>query len=105
RELQGFPRHLSIHVGGFVLSKDPLHTVAPVEPASMPGRTVIPFDKDDIETLGFFKVDVLGLGMLTAIRKALELIFEEGVLRQHDDEVFDALDVAPRIPSKDPTVY
>ncbi len=105
RELQGFPRHLSIHVGGFVLSKAPLYTVAPVEPASMPGRTVIPFDKDDIEALGFFKVDVLGLGMLTAIRKALELIFAEGVLRQHDDEIFDALDIAPRIPAEDPAVY
>ncbi len=105
RELQGFPRHLSIHVGGFVLSKDPLYKVAPVEPASMPGRTVIPFDKDDIEALGFFKIDVLGLGMLTAIRKALELIFAEGILRQHDDESFDALDVAPRIPAKDSVVY
>ena len=62
QQLQGFPRHLSIHVGGFVLSKTPLFGVAPIEPASMPGRTVIPWDKDDIEALGFFKVDVLGLG-------------------------------------------
>src|SRR5690606_11160597 len=105
RELQGFPRHLSIHVGGFVLSKTPLYSVAPVEPASMPGRTVIPWDKDDIEALGFFKVDVLGLGMLTAIRKALELIFAEGLLRAYADETFDALDVAPRIPPEDPVVY
>ncbi|WP_438009206.1 DNA polymerase III subunit alpha [Sorangium sp. So ce321] len=72
--LEGFPRHLSIHVGGFVLSSEPLHRVAPVEPARMEGRTVIPWDKDDLDDLGFFKIDVLALGMLTAIRKALALI-------------------------------
>ncbi len=105
KALEGFPRHLSIHVGGFVLSKTPLDGVAPVEPASMPGRTVIPWDKDDLEALGFFKVDVLGLGMLTAIRKALELIFDDGNLKRSPDEAFDALDVAPRIPSEDPAVY
>src|SRR6185503_19469214 len=74
RELEGFPRHLSIHVGGFVLSAGPLHEVAPVEPARLEDRTVVPWDKDDLETLGFFKVDVLGLGMLTAIRKCLALL-------------------------------
>ena len=71
--IQGFPRHLSIHVGGFVLSAEPLVEVAPVEPATMPNRTIIPWDKDDLDTLGFFKVDVLGLGMLTAIRKAMAM--------------------------------
>ena len=60
--IQGFPRHLSIHVGGFVLSAEPLVNVAPVEPATMPNRTVIPWDKDDLDTLGFFKVDVPGAG-------------------------------------------
>jgi DNA polymerase III alpha subunit len=80
-QLQGFPRHLSIHVGGFVLSSRPLQEVAPIEPARMEGRTVIPWDKDDIDALGFFKVDVLGLGMLTAIRKALALIHADGGLR------------------------
>ncbi|MBX3181701.1 MAG: DNA polymerase III subunit alpha [Polyangiaceae bacterium] len=78
--LEGFPRHLSIHVGGFVLSDAPLDQVAPIEPARMEGRTVIPWDKDDLEILGFFKIDVLGLGMLTAIRKALLLIDEDGGL-------------------------
>ncbi|HEU4535909.1 MAG TPA: error-prone DNA polymerase, partial [Polyangiaceae bacterium] len=73
-ELRGMPRHLSIHVGGFVLSAEPLARVAPVEPARMPGRTVIPWDKDDIDALGFFKIDVLGLGILTAVRKAFELL-------------------------------
>ena len=103
--LHGFPRHLSIHVGGFVLSARHLEEVAPVEPGRMPGRTVIPWDKDDIDALGFFKVDVLGLGMLTAIRKALALAFEDGLLRRHPDEPFDPIDVLARIPAEDPSVY
>jgi error-prone DNA polymerase len=78
RELKGLPRHLSIHVGGFVISDGPLIDLVPVEPARMNDRTVIQWDKDDIETLGFVKVDVLGLGMLTAIRKSFELIQQAG---------------------------
>jgi error-prone DNA polymerase len=81
KKLEGYPRHLSIHVGGFVLSAEPLTRVAPVEPARMPGRTVVPWDKDDLDTLGFFKVDVLALGMLTAIRKTLELVTTGGARR------------------------
>jgi len=104
-ELHGFPRHLSIHVGGFVLSARPLEEVAPVEPGRMPGRTVIPWDKDDIDALGFFKVDVLGLGMLTAIRKALAMAFEDGLLRRHGNETFDPIDVLARIPAEEPSVY
>jgi error-prone DNA polymerase len=73
-ELRGFPRHLSQHVGGFVISGEPLHELVPIENAAMPKRTVIQWDKDDLETLGLLKVDVLALGMLTAIRKALALI-------------------------------
>ncbi len=107
QELQGFPRHLSVHVGGFVLSSEPLCHVAPIEPARMPGRTVIPWDKDDIEALGFFKVDVLGLGMLTAVRKCLELIHADGGLRGPDgaSESFDPLEVMARVPPEDPAVY
>jgi error-prone DNA polymerase len=105
REMQGFPRHLSIHVGGFVLSARHLNEVSPIEPARMPGRTVIPWDKDDIDALGFFKVDVLGLGMLTAIRKALALSFADGKLRRSKDEVFDPIEVLARIPAEDPEVY
>lgn len=117
RVLSGFPRHMSVHVGGFVLSKTPLIGVTSVEPATMPGRTVVPWDKDDIEVLGFFKVDVLGLGMLTAIRKALALIYEEGVFRGKDahsrgpalpgksEPEFNPLDVVTRIPSEDRAVY
>ncbi len=73
-ELRGFPRHLSQHVGGFVISGEPLHELVPIENAAMPDRTVIQWDKDDLETLGLLKVDVLALGMLTAIRKSLEFI-------------------------------
>lgn len=73
-QLIGLPRHLSQHVGGFVLTKGPLTRMVPVENASMKDRTVIEWDKDDLDALGLLKVDVLALGMLTAIRKALEFI-------------------------------
>ena len=111
QELAGLPRHMSVHVGGFVLSKTPLTQVSTVEPATMPGRTIVPWDKDDIEVLGFFKVDVLGLGMLTAIRKALALIYEEGVLNDAIDSTagssscFNPLEVVTRVPAEDPAVY
>ena len=69
-EIQGFPRHLSQHVGGFVITEGRLDELAPVENATMEDRTVIPWDKDDIDALGILKVDVLSLGMLTCLRKA-----------------------------------
>ncbi|WP_189405817.1 error-prone DNA polymerase [Alteromonas halophila] len=72
----GFPRHLSQHVGGFVISSGPLYDLVPVENASMEDRTVIQWDKDDLESLGLLKVDVLALGMLTAIQKTFRLIRE-----------------------------
>ena len=87
--LIGFPRHLSQHVGGFVISRGPLAELVPVENAAMPGRTVIQWDKDDLEALGLLKVDVLGLGMLSVIRRALD----EAGLRLED------------IPAEDPGVY
>src|SRR5205085_7777755 len=71
--LRGFPRHLSQHTGGFVISRGPLAELVPVENAAMRERTVIQWDKDDLEALGLLKVDVLALGMLTAIRKCLDL--------------------------------
>ncbi|MFM2119651.1 MAG: error-prone polymerase DnaE, partial [Pseudomonadota bacterium] len=74
RQLIGFPRHLSQHPGGFVLTEGPLSQIVPIENAAMPERTVIQWDKDDIDALGLLKVDVLALGMLTAIRKALDLV-------------------------------
>ncbi len=73
-ELRGFPRHVGIHVGGFVLTDDDLTARVPIEPASMRDRTVIQWDKDDIDAVGFVKVDLLSLGMLTAIRKAFDLV-------------------------------
>ena len=73
-DIIGFPRHLSQHVGGFVISAGPLYELVPVENAAMAERSVIQWDKDDLESLGLLKVDVLALGMLTAIRKAFSLI-------------------------------
>lgn len=94
-ELQGFPRHRSQHVGGFVITEDPLCQVVPIENAAMPDRTVIEWDKDDIEALGMLKVDVLGLGMLTCVRKAFELT------RQSGGPELGLADV----PAEDPAVY
>ena len=74
QELMGFPRHLSQHVGGFVLTRGPLTEVVPIGNAAMDDRTFIEWDKDDIAALGLLKVDVLALGMLTCIRKAFELL-------------------------------
>ena len=74
QEILGFPRHLSQHVGGFVISRGPISNLVPVENASMPDRTVIQWDKEDIEALGLLKVDILALGMLSAIRKTLEIV-------------------------------
>ncbi|HYJ20194.1 MAG TPA: error-prone DNA polymerase, partial [Burkholderiales bacterium] len=73
-ELSGFPRHLSQHVGGFVISRGLLSQLVPTENAAMEDRTVIQWDKDDLEALGLLKVDVLALGMLTAIRMALDMV-------------------------------
>jgi error-prone DNA polymerase len=102
--LQGFPRHLSIHVGGFVLSAAPLTEVAPIEPATMEDRTIIPWNKDDIDTLGFFKVDVLGLGMLTAIRRCLDFVKSapDAPPRLREGGVIERL---AAIPADDPAVY
>jgi error-prone DNA polymerase len=73
-QLVGFPRHLSQHPGGFVISEHPLSTLVPVENAAMKDRTIIQWDKDDIDALGLMKVDVLALGMLSAIRRCLDLL-------------------------------
>ncbi len=73
-ELLGFPRHLSQHVGGFVIARDLLERMVPVENAAMADRTVIQWDKDDLDALGLLKVDCLALGMLSAIRRALAMV-------------------------------
>jgi error-prone DNA polymerase len=73
-ELVGFPRHLSQHPGGFVISEQPLHMLVPVENATMEGRTVVQWDKDDLDAIGLLKVDILALGMLTALRRCFALV-------------------------------
>ena len=73
-ELAGFPRHLTQHTGGFVITRERLDEVVPVMNAAMDGRTTIEWDKDDLDALGILKVDVLALGMLTALRKGLDLL-------------------------------
>jgi len=95
RELIGFPRHLSQHTGGFVISRGPLEQLVPIENAAMPERTVIQWDKDDLDELRLLKVDVLGLGMLTAIRRALALVTAR---RGAEFALSD-------IPAEDPAVY
>ena len=77
-EILGFPRHLSQHVGGFVIARGRLDELVPIENAAMPERTVIEWDKDDLDALGLLKVDVLALGMLTAIRRTFRLVNEFG---------------------------
>jgi error-prone DNA polymerase len=94
-QLMGFPRHLSQHTGGFVLTQSPLSRMVPVENASMPDRTVIEWDKDDLDAMGLLKVDVLALGMLSAIRRSLEFI------GQRKGHVFGVQDIPP----EDPATY
>ena len=74
QQLHGFPRHLSQHVGGFVIAKDRLDSLCVIRPASMDGRTIIEWDKNDLETLGLLKVDILALGMLSCLRRAFDLL-------------------------------
>ena len=95
RQILGFPRHLSQHVGGFVISNGPLSELVPVENATMEDRTVIQWEKNDLEDLGLLKVDVLGLGMLTAIRRSFDLI------REYDGREY----TLATVPAEDPVVY
>lgn len=74
KQLHGFPRHLSQHVGGFVIAKDRLDSLCVIRPASMDGRTIIEWDKNDLEALGLLKVDILALGMLSCLRRAFDLL-------------------------------
>ena len=94
-ELIGFPRHLSQHVGGFVLTRAPLDETVPIGNAAMDDRTFIEWDKDDIDTLGLMKVDVLALGMLSCLRRGLDL------LQQHYGKDYSLA----TLPQDDPAVY
>ncbi|HEV3105258.1 MAG TPA: error-prone DNA polymerase, partial [Trinickia sp.] len=95
-QLRGFPRHLSQHVGGFVIARDKLSRLVPIENAAMKDRCVIQWDKDDIDALGLLKVDVLALGMLSAIRRSLEFVALRRGLPGFAVE---------HIPAEDPAVY
>ncbi|MDA0254189.1 MAG: error-prone DNA polymerase [Planctomycetota bacterium] len=94
-QLVGFPRHLGQHVGGMVMTRGRLTDLVPVQPATMPGRTIVQWDKNDLDELGILKVDCLALGMLTAIHRAFDLVAEAGGPR---------LTLAT-VPAEDPTVY
>jgi error-prone DNA polymerase len=99
-EILGFPRHLSQHVGGFVIARGRLDELVPIENAAMPDRTVIEWDKDDLDALGLLKVDVLALGMLTAIRRTFHLVNEFG----GSSAAAGDLELAS-VPSEDQAVY
>ncbi len=99
-EILGCPRHLSQHVGGFVIGRGRLDELVPIENAAMPERTVIEWDKDDLDALGLLNVDVLGLGMLSAIRRAFDLVNGCG----GSAAVAGRLDLAS-VPAEDPRVY
>jgi error-prone DNA polymerase len=94
-QIRGFPRHLSIHPGGFLLGHEPVDTLVPIEPAQMDGRTVIQWDKQAIEDLGLFKVDLLGLGSLTQLHQCFDL------LRHHHGVEVDL----STVPQEDPATY
>ena len=94
-ELMGFPRHLSQHTGGMVITKSPLSEVVPIENAAMPERTVLEWDKEDLDALGILKIDILALGMLTCVRKAFELI------ERHCGRTL----TLATVPAEDPAVY
>jgi len=101
QSIVGFPRHLSQHVGGFVISETPLACLVPVENAAMADRTVIQWDKEDLETLGLLKVDCLALGMLTVIHRCLDLIGSQDQASGRPDPAF----TLANIPAEDPDTY
>src|SRR6478609_5579655 len=95
QEINGFPRHLSQHVGGFVITRSRLDEVMPIGNAAMDDRTFVEWDKDDLDALGILKIDVLGLGMLSCLRKALDLV----------DKHYGKRRTLATIPAEDPAVY
>ena len=106
QQLLGAPRHLSQHVGGFVLTDGPLNRLVPIEPAAMAGRSIIQWDKDDLDAVGLLKVDVLALGMLSALRRALDLLPPAALdlARPHTRSASGRLTLAA-IPPEDPETY
>src|SRR6202023_4166717 len=94
-QVLNFPRHLSIHVGGMLVTGEPLIDIAPVEPATMEGRRVVQFNKDDVEDLGLIKMDMLGLRTLSVVAEALEMIRDRTGVRPDLDQ----------LPLNDPQVF
>ncbi|MEQ1819471.1 MAG: error-prone DNA polymerase [Terricaulis sp.] len=114
KALEGFPRHLSQHVGGFVITREKLHDVVPIQNAAMDGRTVVEWNKDDLEALKILKVDVLGLGMLSCLKKAFDLLSEKypewkkqsaGLFRDVEGSERKRVDLSYFAPHKDKRVY
>jgi error-prone DNA polymerase len=102
--LMGFPRHLSQHPGGFVMARGKLSRLVPIENAAMPGRSVVQWDKDDLDAMRLLKVDVLALGMLSVIRRALEMVslrrgrpFSMQDIPSHDDPTYDMISEADTV--------
>lgn len=96
--IEGFPRHLSQHVGGFIITRQPLCDLVPIQNAAMPDRTVIEWDKDDVDAMGMLKIDILGLGMLSCVRKSLDMLeglspeghrLEPATIPAEDSAVYD----------------
>jgi error-prone DNA polymerase len=112
QQIVGFPRHLSQHPGGFVIDNRRLSRLVPIENASMPDRTVIQWDKDDLDAMGLLKVDVLGLGMLSCIRRAIDLVngykskpgTDPNFVDQHEQGEYRPLELGS-VPSEDSRVY
>ena len=94
RQIQSLPRHLGQHSGGMVIAARPLDEIVPLEPASMPGRVVIQWDKEDCADLGIIKIDLLGLGMLAVLEEAIPLI------RAHEDVEIDLAHLPPDDPAR-----
>src|SRR6185369_691185 len=97
QDLHGFPRHLSQHVGGFVITRDELDRLVPIGKSAMDSRAIIEWNKDDIDALGILKVDILALGMLTCLRRAFELMH---VSYGHDVRMTDLLNHADAHPDE-----
>ena len=114
KALEGFPRHLSQHVGGFVITREKLHDVVPIQNAAMDDRTVVEWNKDDLEALKILKVDVLGLGMLSCLKKAFDLLSDKypewkkqnvGLFRDVEGSERKRVDLSYFAPHKDTRVY
>src|SRR5687767_15888198 len=102
--IQDLPRHLGQHSGGMVVCQGELDAVVPLEPASMPGRVVVQWDKDDCADMGIVKVDLLGLGLMAVLQDAIELVNTTSNPKSHSPNPKERFDLA-HLPADDPAVY